>query len=169
MIQCPNCAKSVPDWSKECQFCQADVKGVARPRKSDFQRGTQIEKAAWIRPALYVAAGYSILGGLQNIGSGTPMLGGKPSPGTPTALFVGTGLVMMAVGCLSALVGVGLLTKVEIARRAAIPVSGLRILTSGLILVGSLLAGGVSSSGTIFNILDIVTAGLLVYLVRETD
>jgi len=173
MIQCPKCANQLPDWSQVCQFCQADLKGVARPKpdpKTSPARASYTGPAKWIWPTYYAISGYFVLGGILNL-INVLVLMRKPADelgGTSVITTVG-----IIVSSITILIGLGLIFKVEAARGIVnircwitIAVSVLSLPTTiGLIALHA--ATGIVM--TIWAIFDIVTAGLMIYLIGETD
>src|SRR5690348_10553140 len=67
MIQCPNCNATLPDWAQTCQFCQTDVKKVARPKVVVQQKKGLKPAAPWIWPAYYAMCAFFVLEGIGGI------------------------------------------------------------------------------------------------------
>jgi len=169
MIQCPNCKQSVPDWVQRCQFCQTELTNVARPIAT--KKPALVQAAAWIYPTYYTIAGYFVLSGAleiiqtlyaANAHKGVEMHGMGPIQ-----------VVMIIIGAITSMIGLGLILKVEIVRGIVNIFCWLRIATSVLGLpaaVGlALILGPIGIVALVMSIFDIITGGLMIYLLGETD
>lgn len=173
MITCPKCKASLPDWAQSCQFCQADTSKLQRPvevAKPKYKR----PMAAWIWPAYYVISGYWVISGAEGIvqalnlgpfATSIVIEGVKIEPGIS--------VVGLVFGALSALVGLGLLFKLEFIRGVVNVLCFLQIL-NGLLglwagVLSSALFGPIGLLVTIMSIFDIITGALMVYVIGETD
>lgn len=67
MITCPSCKNTLPDWTTTCQFCNTDVRAVARPKGTDDvprYGGKLPDKVIW--RIYYAVCGFWVLcGGLD--------------------------------------------------------------------------------------------------------
>jgi ribosomal protein L40E len=170
MIKCPRCNATLPAWAQSCQFCQADVSGVARPvaAKKDESRYYQAPKWVWI--AYYVIAAFWILNGVRDILWGLDVFGRQGEGGFfESGISVG----MLAVGFVTALVGLGLILKIELARGIVNVIAGLRILFGALSLFMTIplifIVGIFGFLAAIWTLIDIVLAVLIIYIIGETD
>jgi hypothetical protein len=92
----------------------------------------------------------------------------------PAGEIIGTvSIVMMIIGGITALIGIGLIARVEVVRGIVNILCWIRIVGAGFGLFSSLLAGAfvgpAALVGAAFNLLDLITAGLMIYLIGETD
>ena len=161
MITCPKCQSPLPDWATSCQFCGADVGKVARPGAVPTQKRASVGgPARWVWVTYYLIAGYWVVsGGLEILKTCTDRSG----PNWVVIVFAGV----------SALLGVGLICQVEEARGISHICAWLKMLDgAGWTVVGlwgilwSPLLGIVL---VIFGLLNVVTGGLMVYLIGETS
>ena len=176
MITCPKCANSLPDWSQFCQFCQADLKGIERPKAdtkaNPYAKYANYGPAKWIWPAYYAVSAYFVLSGLLSVLNGVMMLHVKKDSGAGDIMqtvAIGT----MIIGSIVALIGIGLIAKVEIVRGIVNVLCWIRIVGSSFSLLSSLLAGGfigpIALLWAFLNVVDIATSALMIYLIGETD
>lgn len=119
----------------------------------------------------HAIAAYWILNGLIEVGQGFG-LGAPKLPGvTSTGMTIS--IIPLIFGILTALVGVGLVFHVEIARGIANFFSGLKIIFGLFGLAGSVIglafAGPLGLVLVLLNIMDIVTGALMLYLIGETE
>lgn len=181
MIACSGCRATLPDWAQKCQFCGADVTKVARP-KPDYPRDNSkplVAPAGWIFPAYYALCAYWIISGLAGIANAyhvavTPVTMKFMGVTTTETPGFGFGFILgAAIGTFSLLVGIGLLARVEIARGIANFLAGLNIIFGLLGLAGSLIGAAFAGPwGLLLSlkcVLDIVTSGLMIYLIGETE
>jgi len=176
MIQCPKCQQSLPDWSQVCQFCQTDLKGVARPKTGDPANNRPVanfgQPAKWIWPTYYAISIYWIISGAKTLISAivTSMYAQQNVFGESVKSL---DVVGMIVGTLTILTGIGLIAKVEFVRGVVNVLCFLQILgnlcgLASLIMIGSILGPWVLV-GIIFQVLNIATAALMIYVIGETD
>lgn len=160
MIKCPRCNATLPAANRVCQFCGADVSAVSRPAAP--QKKVQGYKAPqWVQGAYYSIAIYWILDGLFQVLSGTGVLGGHHSS------------VDVIIGAVSAVMGLGLVLRLEIIRGIVNFFCGLQIIfglfgLAGAVL-GTLFAGMLGFVMVVLQVLQIATAGFMIYLIGETD
>jgi hypothetical protein len=171
MIQCPKCSHQLPDWSQVCQFCQADLKGVARPKPDSKQmRPAMPGTAPWIWPAYYIVSAYFLLGGVADIIQAIISMGHKTTALEGPSVF---SYVAIIIGAITALIGIGLMAKVEIVRGIVNIFCWIRIATGLLSLPATIglavIFGPFGILLTIMSIFNIVSAGLMIYLIGETD
>jgi hypothetical protein len=159
MIQCPKCASSLPDWAQSCQFCNTCVKDVKRPVAVKQHKGNLLPTAKWVWAAYYIIAFWWMLSGSIGVISGAI---DKEGPLVAT----------IVVGGATVLLGVGLAMRIELLRGIANIFAWVRIIFSGLGLIGALgmmmLFPLIGVLWFLLNLIDIVSAGLLVYLIGET-
>lgn len=169
MSVCPRCQRALLPASGECPSCSAP-RGLPPPVRIPPRRGASAPvrpagspRMRWVWPAYRAVCVYWIgagaLGVAQALGAG-----GAESPGNAFDL---------GVGALAALVGLGLLLHIEVARGVANVLSFLMIL-SGLfsLLTGFMafiIAGAWGLLVMLTALLDIVTGGLMIFLIGETD
>jgi hypothetical protein len=173
MIQCPKCANQLPDWAQNCQFCQTDLKGVARPKPDvKTMRPMMSGPAPWVWPAYYLSAGWFILNGIITIASSIILMA-KIDNSLFGAVLGPITYVMLVVGIAQVVIGLGLILKIEFIRGVANIWCWLQILAGARGLLGSLVFGGFFTSwgivGIVRSVFDIGTAGLIIYLLGETD
>lgn len=79
----------------------------------------------------------------------------------------------MISGTITALFGLGLMLRIEIIRGIVNFVAGLKLAFGLLGLAGSLIGTGLFGAmaliGVLFNLFDIITSGMLLWLIGETD
>ena len=163
VITCPNCKASLPDWSKSCQFCQADTSQVIRP-KQDNSDPQAFETPTWTLSAYYAVSTLLLISGLVGIGT---TLAGSQKDGL--GLFDIISLVFDGVG---ALVGIGLLLRLEIVRGITNIICFFGILSGLRFILFGLGATFISSWGllvVIYGILKVCVYGFMIYLIGETD
>jgi hypothetical protein len=163
VITCPNCKASLPDWTKQCQFCQTETSSVLRP-KQDNPDPEAFETPTWTLAAYYAVSALLLLSGL--IGILTTLVGSRKDG---LGLFDGISLVFDGVG---ALVGIGLLLRLEIVRGITNVICFLGIL-SGLRFIAFGLEGTLFSSWgllvVVYGIIKVATYAFMIYLIGETD
>jgi hypothetical protein len=161
MITCPKCQSTLPDWATTCQFCGTDVAKVARPAPVKTQK-----KVYGYGPAPWVWVAYYLIGGWWVLSGGFHVFQAAIHPSIVsiiTCIFAG----------FQVLLGIGLILRIE-AFRAVVHFFAwvwiaLRALDTlfgfGMIffspLIGILMV--------LWGLFDIVVAGLLIYLIGETD
>lgn len=176
-LKCPKCSASLPDWSQVCQFCGADLKNVARPvRVTEKKRYKEFETPKWIWTCYYAIAGWWVISGLMDIGNAFYIFG-KPLELLKLEkefnMTAGPSIVGAVIGALTLLFGIGLILRLEIIRGIVNVFAGLQLLF-GLLglagsLLGSVLAGPMAIPFILMNIADIISAGMLIWLIGETD
>ncbi|MBS1724987.1 MAG: hypothetical protein JSS66_18765 [Armatimonadetes bacterium] len=160
MITCPNCKNSLPDWATSCQFCNADVRGIPRPKGSDDvprHGGKLPDKTLWT--IYYVLCAFWIVNGGANLI--LALTSKQPN------------YISLAFGVFQLLVGLGLVLKLEIVRGIVNVLSFLSILQGLLGLIGSLMSilafGALGLIFVLVNIITIVIAGATVWIIGETQ
>lgn len=176
MIQCPKCQQSLPDWAQVCQFCQTDLKGVSRPKSTDpaYARPTSNygQPAAWIWPTYYIISAYWIISGLKTLISAI-LLSMTAKENIFGESVKSLDVVGMVVGALTIATGIGLAAKIEFVRGIVNVLCFLQILgnicgLASLIMIGSIFGPWVLI-GVVFQVLNILTAALMIYIIGETD
>lgn len=160
MIQCPKCQSTLPDWATTCQFCGTDVGKVVRPPTvQKLKKAYAYGPAPWVWVVYYIIAGWWVAsGGFHIVREFTAAK--EPS-------------VIVPIVCgIQVLLGLGLLFRVEIARGIAHFFAWVEIFFGALGILGALglmllwpLAGGML---ILLGLIDIVSAGLLIYVIGET-
>lgn len=176
-LKCPKCGASLPEWAKACQFCQTDVTKLARPVNTETKKHYgAFDTPKWIWACYYFIAVWWILGGAYDVmdsfyvfGKSIDMLKLEKEFG----MKFGPNVIGIIAGTLTCLFGLGLALKIEIIRGIVNFVAGLKLIFALLGLAGSLLgmtfAGLLSLPFVILNIVDIITSGMLLWLIGETD
>lgn len=162
MIVCPKCKATLSPSAQNCQFCGADVRTVPRPVVQQ-RRSTGYQAPKWVWVVYTIIAAYWIFDGALDIASGSGVFGNKY-----------TSPVVVIVGAIGAGLGLGLLFRVELVRGIANILSWIKILggifgiLNGL-MFGAFFSGLLGLILILFSVLDIVTGGLMVYLIAETE
>lgn len=171
MIKCPSCQASLPAWSQVCQFCKADVSKVVRPAGVQVKKNSGRQVASWIWGAYYSLAVFYVLSGIYDIAR-TFALSKEKFMGEEIGLnffsYIG-----IAIAAVTALVGLGLLFRVELARGVVNFLCGLQIIfglfgLAGAVL-GTLFAGAMGVVLVIVQVIQIAAAALMIYVIGETD
>lgn len=163
MIKCPKCGATLPQWAQACQFCGTGVANVPRPKPDPrAQRAAAVVGSPkWVPVVYYLIATYWLISGVFDLLAGMGVFTKNPQYGT--AIF----------GGISAILGLGLLLKVELIRGIVNIYSWVKIVGGLFNLAASLLLqlvlGPLGVILMLISILDIVTAGLMIYLISETD
>ncbi|RYG34697.1 hypothetical protein EON81_14875 [bacterium] len=161
----------MPDWAQKCQFCNTDTKAVARPVAAGPRPVNPAFAAPkWVWGAYYATSVYFIIGGFGDIFEAireteTKFMG--VAQGYTFSTYLG-----LIFGGLTILFGIGLLLRIEIVRGIMNFFCGLTILFGLLQIPGSLFGAVLSPLGmlwAVMNILDIVTAVFMIFLIGETD
>jgi len=173
MIKCPKCNQTLMDSAVTCQFCGADTKSVPRPitqKKEVRQRGFQT--APWIWPAYYACAGWYIFTGLVELISAVVAMNSTNDSAFGKSLsgFFAIGLI---IGAINVIVGFGLILKVEFIRGITKIFCFLQLGGALMSIGGIVMASGVMGPAAYLylgqHIVDLVSAGLMIYLLGETD
>lgn len=156
MIKCPKCGATLPESYTNCQFCGADVAKVPRSRPAQpVKRGYQPEK--WITVSYYVVSSYFVVSGLYDLVTG----------------IIFSKYVAAFFGALELLLGIGLLTKFNLARGVVNVLCFLQIIFGVIGLAMAILAGGfigpLAFIGIFYYLFRIATAGFMMFLLSETD
>lgn len=164
MVKCPKCQATLPDGAYVCQFCQTSFGTAPRvPGRPAIGAAGKSSIAApgapgWVVPFYYLIAAWWVVDGAQL--AYQSLSGG---------LVATLGLV---IGVVSALVGLGLLLRIEAARGIVNVLCFLQIL-DGLLALVFLLFSGIGglwgAVSLIFTFIRIGFAGLMIYLIGETD
>ncbi|MBM3494480.1 MAG: hypothetical protein FJX72_09210 [Armatimonadetes bacterium] len=159
MVKCPGCSATLPDGAQVCQFCgralgPPSVRLGRAPvgKPADVMPGAP----AWVKPVYNLIAGYWILNGAWGVLSDTA-LAGKDGPN-----FVGA-----AFGALGALIGLGLLLRIDRIRGVVNFVCALQILFGILDVISAFLIGWPLMM--FLAMFQVFTAGLMIFLIGETD
>jgi hypothetical protein len=162
VIKCPKCSATLPDGAGYCQFCQATFLPT-QPVRSVEERELEIApQPQWVWPAYYAVAGWWIADGLINIIYELV----KSSASGPSPLS----LLMNGV---SALIGLGLLLKVELVRKIINVFCFINIVFGilGLIpIIFSRMTTGIFGLFVLLTqVIGIASSVLMIYLLGETD
>jgi hypothetical protein len=163
MIECPNCKASLPDWSKACQFCQADTAQVLRP-KQQTPNVNSFTIPAWIWTAYYSVSALLLIN--SGIGIWTTV---ASVPKYGFGLF---DYVSLAFDGFGVLVSIGLLFRIELIRGVMNIICFLGIL-SGLKLLAAGVFGSIISTWAllfaVYGAIKVILYGFMIYLIGETD
>jgi hypothetical protein len=170
MIKCPSCQASLPAWATVCQFCKADVSKVARPAGAPAKK-TGRPVASWIWGAYYSLAAFYVLSGIYDIAM-TFVRSKEKFMGEEIGLSFFS-YIGIAIGAITALVGLGLIFRVELARGVVNFLCGLQIIfglfgLAGAVL-GTLFSGALGFVLVIMQVVQIAAAGFMIYVIGETD
>ena len=172
MTKCQGCNATLPDGAAQCQFCGATLAPIAAPRGRAGGRQTgraytttdQASEYAWVWWIYYGVAGWWILNGAFAIVSSVAFekdLGG---------IF---GIIGMIVGAFTALVGLGLILRVEAARGIVNVLCFIQILDGCFgLLVSFFWPGFIGMWGIIdmlVSVLRIAFAVLMIFAIGETE
>jgi hypothetical protein len=159
MVKCPGCGATLPDGAQQCQFCgrtlappSVRLGRTQKAAKSASMPGTP----GWVMPVYNLIAAYWVLNGTWGVITDT-VLAGKNGPD----------LFGAAISALGALIGLGLLLRIEAVRGLVNIVCALQILF-GILDVFTAFVLGVPLM-MILAIVQIVTAGVMIFLIGETD
>ena len=156
MLTCPNCGATLPISSTHCQFCNQNL--AQRPKSAGLFAQPAIGPAKWIWPAYFAVASLWVLQGIATVFTAL-----RSEDGTLTGL----------IGIFGIIVGFGLICKIELVRGIANVLSFVKIaggalsIATGLIAMGTM--GWIGLVFLAFGVMDVVTGGLMVYLIGETD
>ena len=166
MTRCPNCQATLPDGAYFCQFCQTNFgaapggRMVSR-RVSGLQPSSAMPGApGWVLPAYYgIAVWWMFDGGWQVFRS--------------LPLKDGFGVIGLIIGGVTAIVGLGLLARIDLVRGIVNILCLVQIIDGALGIIIGFLAIAVSPLGGAFMMimaaLQIALACLMIYLIGETD
>src|SRR2546430_2241002 len=108
MTKCPKCNATLPDGSVSCQFCGNQwgtaPGGAKHAGRTSYSGGTP----GWIWPAYYGIAGWWIVNGVYAVLASTAF---APKDGGGAV-----SIIELIIGAFTALVGLGLILRVEAAR-----------------------------------------------------
>lgn len=160
MIQCPSCKNTLPDWAQKCQFCGADVTKVPRPKAAPQQKAYRTAGSGYANKNLiwglyyFFAVWWIIDGGLT--------------------LATAKGSVLeIVIGSIQALVGVGLLLRIDFLRGVFNVLAFLGLLGAlrGLIfaILGSAFFGLSGFLLVLFMVFKICLYGAQIWVLGETD
>jgi hypothetical protein len=163
MITCPNCGASLPDWAKNCQFCQVNTQNVVRPVQDKPTHGA-FNTPTWIWAAYYSVSAYLLISAGAEIAK---IL--APSKGGMN-FFGPIEIVYESIVCL---VAIGLLCKIGFVRGIVNFICYIGILVSLLDLASSFelifLDGAIGVLWTFVAVLNLSVYGFMIYLIGETE
>lgn len=162
MITCPGCQKTLPDWSQSCQFCGASTAKVVRPvAPPKIRRPMATDAAPWVWVAYYVISVFYILRGAAGILTGVGVLGEESK------------VVDIVFGSVNALIGLGLLLRLEFIRGIMNVVCFLQMIGAAFGMIAgfflSPLAGPFAALLLLLDVVQFCAAGLMIFLLGETD
>jgi hypothetical protein len=165
MIKCPKCDASLPDGAGMCQFCQA----VWAPQAGNRPAGRPVagmqfnRPETWTSKAYYAVAAWWVISGVWSVLQAT-LFATKENPGSAVGLVF---------GAITALVGIGLLLRVELVRNIVVFLAALNILLGLFGIAMTFLTpfvGGIWGAVVIVHeFIDIALNGLMIFLIGETD
>ncbi len=172
MIQCPKCNNSLPDWVQTCQFCKSDISKVPRPKVAATAKRPLMQTAAWIWPTYYIISGYFVLSGIWTIVQ-TVIAANTHKSGVEVTGMGPIQVIIIIIGAITSLIGLGLLFKVELARGIVNVLCWIRIAVGVLSLPAAIglavVFGPLGIVMLISSIIDVLSSGLMIYLIGETD
>lgn len=166
MTKCPKCQATLPDGAGACQFCGTSLSAAPPPvrmpgRAIGRTPSPTYGQPKWIWPAYYAIAGWWILDGVRVIALSVGIGEG------------GFGIFDMVLGAVTALVGVGLILRVDLARGIVNILCFLQILDGALsLIIGLFLTAALGfwgAIGMIFSAIRIAVAVLMIFLIGETE
>lgn len=172
-IECPGCKRKLPNSAQNCHFCGVSTKNVARVAAPDKKHYAEFETPKWITGLYYGLCAWWVIGGLIQVVE----VFAAASNRKPDLFGGGTGLqvydyVGIAFGAVTLILGFCMFFKVEAARNIVNIVAFLNIIFGLLGLITSLfsilLLGPLGVLLVISSIVDIVVAGLTIWLLSET-
>ncbi len=133
--------------------------GRAAPASGFAMPGTP----GWVLPAYYGISGWWFLNGVWTVLSTLISKNGAS----------GFGVIIVVIGGLTALVGLGLILRIDAVRGIVNVLCALNILFGAIGLITAFFMTGVfgiwAAIGMIRNAIQIAMAGLMIYLIGETD
>jgi hypothetical protein len=166
MIKCPKCNATLPDGAGHCQFCgntfAAQPVPGRPPRNEDPDYGGS-GSPQWVWPAYYLISAWWILNGIWGV---IEVLLSKD----PGSLF---GIIAMLLNVVTALVGLGLILRVELARGIVNVLCFLQILEGIFGLLGSFamtfVFGLFGAIAMIMSVIQIALAVVMIFVIGETE
>jgi hypothetical protein len=163
MIKCPKCSATLPDGSGYCQFCQATFVPLDPVGKREEKQ--EINFAAmpnWVWPAYRGIAIWWIVTGLYGVVSSLL-----------TAGSAGPNVFVIAIEGLSAILGIGLLARIEFVRKLVNFCCFLQILLGAVSVFGIIISPHITGVyGLIMLVIEVANiacAVLMIYLIGETE
>ncbi len=163
MIKCPKCSATLPDGSGYCQFCQATfvpldpVSKPAEKEELDFAAMPQ-----WVWPAYRGISIWWIVTGLYGVVSSLL-----------TAGAAGPNMFFIAIEGLSAILGIGLLARIEFIRKFVNFCCFLQILQGAFgllqIIISPHIKGIFGLIMLLIEFFNVACAVLMIYLIGETE
>jgi hypothetical protein len=128
--------------------------------------------APWVWPTYYLSAGWFIFNGAVTVAESIILMS-KLDKSLFGSMFTPFTYVMLVVGIAQVAIGLGLILKIEFIRGVANIWCWLQILAGARGLLASAVLGGFFTGwgiiGIVRSLFDICTAGLIIYLLGETD
>lgn len=173
MITCPRCQQSLPDWAQSCQFCGSDTKAVARPAPAEKKRYKNFETPQWVWVCYYLIAAWWVLGGIFDVMNAFYLFGKPPKELLGSDGEMGPNIVGIIAGSITALFGIGLAFRIEVIRGIVNFAAGAKLLLGLLGIAGTIMGMTVSGALAIplvfLHVINVITAGGLIFLIGETD
>ena len=172
-IQCPQCRQTLPLTAMRCQFCGANTSNVPRPVQevkvhqrgsSSHQNMTLVWSLYYFFACLWIVDGARVM--LPSLGLATKSL----ATGSP---FASWGILGAVIGLINVLMGIGLLLKLELARKVANFLCGINLIFALFGLLGAFLMSGAMGVagllGVLLSIFTIALYGAQIWVIGETE
>ena len=164
MIKCSKCQATLPDGAGYCQFCgNTFAPQPTRRRDNDEPAYVASGTPKWVWPAYTIISVWWIISGVWGVAQG---LMSK----NPASFWV---IVSMVISAVTALVGIGLLLRVELARGIVNVLCFLQIIDGGFGLLGSFMLsfvfGLLGAIAMIVSALRIAMGILMMFVIGETE
>jgi len=165
-IKCPKCNATLPPTNRACQFCGTDVSHltrgyVAQPEYKPYGGGLPKK---WVFGLYYAISAYYVYQGLFSVVRGLGVFG------KVSEMF---SAIYLVFGGITALIGLGLLLRVELIRGIVNIFCGIQIAFGFLGLITGVMAasvfGWVGFLIVVNSVIQIATSGFMIYLIGETD
>lgn len=176
-MKCPKCSASLPDWAQTCQFCGANVAKAPRPQPvvEKKSRGAfEIPKWVWI--TYYGISTWWVISGAYRLMDAFYVFG-KPADVIALEkkwdIQVGPSYFAAVIAAITVVFGLGLILRIPLIRTWVNWISGLKLISGVFGLATSVMAsaalGLIGLLLVIANILDIIMAAILIWMIGETD
>ena len=167
MVSCPRCRATLPDGAAHCQFCGVAFGPAPRAQgtpavPAGVRGGANPGAPAWVWPAYLAVALWWVLNGVWTVVEFATSAGGGFVSG-----------VGMLIGVLCAVVGLGLLLRVEAARGVVNVLCFLKIIFGAIGFFFAFASigftGAMGAVAMLVSAFDIAFAGFMMYLIGETE
>lgn len=161
MISCPKCNATLPDGADRCQFCGQTFTPFRSPNAPRAGRQPGLSDLKWVNFAYYGIAGWWAISNLIRV---AVMLSRGVS---------GFDMFGLAISGATALVGIGLIFRVELARGIVNILCFLQILFGAMWLLAGFfmtpVMGVMGGMLMIFAAIQIALAGVMIFVIGETE